>query len=97
MATSAISTRHRPINVHEIFLTFSTSFLSLSLSLSHTHTHTHTHSLTLSLILSHILFTFAGSSPVMLSGLSHGKHVLKVVPTGCGRNRMNLKTTFTIE
>ena len=39
----------------------------------------------------------AGSSPVMLSGLSHGKHVLKVVPTGCGRNRMNLKTTITIE
>ena len=39
----------------------------------------------------------AGSSPVEVSGLSPGKHVLKVVPTGCGRNRMNLKTTITIE
>ena len=39
----------------------------------------------------------AGSSPVEVSGLSPGKHVLKVVPTGCGRNRMNLKTKITIE
>ncbi|CAI8033862.1 hypothetical protein GBAR_LOCUS19099, partial [Geodia barretti] len=36
------------------------------------------------------------SSPVVVSGLSSGRHVLKVVPTGCGRNRMNLKTDFTI-
>ena len=39
----------------------------------------------------------AGSSPVVVSGLSSGRHVLKVVPTGCGRNRMNLKTGFIVE
>ena len=38
----------------------------------------------------------AGSSPVVESGLSSGRHVLKVVPTGCGRNRRNLKIDFTI-
>ena len=38
----------------------------------------------------------AGSSPVEVSGLSPGKHVLKVVPTGCGRNRMNLNIKFFI-
>jgi hypothetical protein len=37
------------------------------------------------------------SSPVVVSGLSSGRHVLKVVPTGCGRNRRNLKTDFIIE
>ncbi|CAI8020969.1 hypothetical protein GBAR_LOCUS12487 [Geodia barretti] len=36
------------------------------------------------------------SSPVVMSGLSYGRHVLKVVPTDCGRNRMNLKTDFII-
>ena len=100
MATSATSTTQSPTNVHETFLTLSTTFLSRSCSLSL--------SLYLSLSLSLSLFlslsllitslnTIAGSSPVMLNGLSYGKHVLKVVPTGCGRNRMNLKTTITIE
>ena len=39
----------------------------------------------------------AGSSPVEVSGLSRGRHILKVVPTGCGRNRMNLKTNIFID
>ena len=37
----------------------------------------------------------AGSSPVKLSGLTPGEHLLKVVAVGC-RNRMNLKTKILI-
>jgi hypothetical protein len=40
---------------------------------------------------------FQCSSPVEVSGLSPGRHVLKVVPTGCGRNRRNLKAEINIE
>ena len=32
-----------------------------------------------------------------VTGLSPGSHVLKVVPTGCARNKMNLKTDIIIE
>ena len=39
----------------------------------------------------------SGSNPVVLSGLSHGTHQLKVMPTGCGSNRKNLKTEINIE
>ena len=34
---------------------------------------------------------------MMLSGLTIGKHQLKVMPTGCGKNRMNLKVEVNIE
>ena len=44
-----------------------------------------------------IIILTAGSSPVVLTGLSPGRHVLKVVPTGCGGNKMNLKAEIIIE
>ena len=43
-----------------------------------------------------ILYFNVGSSPVRLDGLSTGKHILKVVPSECGQNKMNLKTEIII-
>ena len=42
------------------------------------------------------IFVFVGSSPVVLSGLSPGGHKLKVIPSGCGRNRMVLNLQIDI-
>ena len=90
MAISATSIAQSPTNVHDYLLTLKLSFLYLTLPLSHT--------LTLSFFcFSLIMTTVAGSSPVMLSGLSQGKHILRVEPTGCGTNRKNLQITFIIE
>ena len=40
---------------------------------------------------------YTGFSPVLLSGLMPGIHQLKITPTGCGRNRMNLNIRFSVE
>ena len=50
--------------------------------------------LLMSIILSSLT---AGSSPVVLTGLSRGLQKLKVVPVGCGKNRRNLKADINIE
>ena len=43
-----------------------------------------------------VIYLNAGSSPERLHGLSTGKHILKVVPSECGKNKMNVKAEIII-
>ena len=41
-------------------------------------------------------FPNAGSSPHTFMGLSTGSHSVKIVPSGCGRNRRSVSVSFVV-